>query len=152
MKKTRWVLAGLLAAAAISMGPARAEPPTVTTPNISLHFDATGEISSCTLGPKMQAAALTGGSMLEGCSATGAVGVKRLPGGGLAVARKVQNPQHRVALLTDRFTPAKDSVRWVAEVVADGEPWTTPVVLQLKLPATARTALLDAVGQRESLG
>ena len=56
----------------------------------------------------------------------------------------VHGPSGRRAALTERFLPAKDSVRWEVEIHGDSAPWSTGLRTRLWSPATNTTRFWTA--------
>ncbi|MCC6125142.1 MAG: hypothetical protein IT426_09290 [Pirellulales bacterium] len=123
---------------AVAIGPGRPEADApepkyhVAASGIVISLDAQGGIAGCSLGEGKIAQPLEGGTSLSGCLTQGEVTVKSLPGGGYEFARKLVDGRQRVCVQTDRFTPAKDSVRWEVEIVGEGgDPRSVPIVTRL---------------------
>ncbi|MHB8866725.1 MAG: hypothetical protein ACYC6N_30560 [Pirellulaceae bacterium] len=113
-------------------------PVTVTTEGLSLDLDQDGQIVGCKLGGKTSQP-ISGGVSLVGCSATGATTSKQLSNGGVEFTRRVENAQTRACLLSERFLPTQNSIRWEMEVVSDGGPWSAPLEFQLKYSSSPQT-------------
>ena len=101
----------------------------VAAPSISIGLTDEGEIVG----------RFSGRSELDGCHSEGKAIVKPLASG-YAFTRTFADARGHRCTVTDRFTPTKTSIRWEMEVTSDAaQPWTTPLVLQLKCPATPKT-------------
>ena len=117
----------------------------IRSKELTLKLSADGRIVGLRVGAKQLERGVVGQTLLEGCRPHGDVAAKAIRPGGMeftwTVAAGKPADQCQVS---ERFRPAKDSIRWEMEVVADGEPWTVPLVLQLQFPATAKTRFWTA--------
>ena len=109
--------------------PAKPAKFSVASPSLKIELSEDGEITG----------KLRGRTRLAGCRREGAVAVKCLDGGGFAFTRTFADANNHRSLVTDRFTPAGDSVRWEVEVRSDDRPWSTAVETHLEYPATEAT-------------
>jgi hypothetical protein len=114
----------VLAAIFVAFASANAANLSVKSPSIMIELTGTGEITG----------AFSGGSVLEGCQQDGPT-VGRKFGDVCTFTRTLTDARNHRALVTDRFTPTRDSIRWEVEVVSEDAPWTTPVEMRLKFPA-----------------
>lgn len=106
----------------------------VSTPALKIELNEDGEITG----------KFSGRTRLAGCRTEGSVVAKKISGGGYAFMRTLTNAQGRRARVSERFTPAKDSIRWEMEVVSDDEPWSAAIETAFTYPATAATRFWTA--------
>ena len=102
----------------------------VKAPGLSVTLNAQGRIVDCTI------AKVAGQTLLDGCKTVGPVAVKTIGGGGYAFTRKLTDDQDHQAMLTERFTPTSNSVRWEVQITSKDKPWTTAITTQINYPAT----------------
>jgi hypothetical protein len=115
----------------------------VETPGLTVELSPDGEITSISTGKTRRA--VHGGASLANCVQTEATRAARLPGGGASFSRVVRGQSGQPCVVTERFSPAKASIRWELELVSSSaEPWTTPLQLELGCPATGRTRFWTA--------
>lgn len=58
----------------------------------------------------------------------------------MRVIRQLWGPKGQKCVVTETFTPTKNSIRWEAAVACDNsKPWSTSLIFRLKYPATAKT-------------
>ena len=120
----------------------------VSSATMKIDLSADGEITG----------ALGGCTRLQGCRSTGPVATTRLAGGGYAFTRQWADAGggtaagRRRCTVTDRFLPAKDSIRWEVEIVGGGSPWTTVIETCLNYPATPATRFWTAWSDPENQG
>ena len=123
----------------------------VRTKDLVVKLSGNGEIVGAMLGGRETA--LAARTRIVGCYPAGAAKAARLASGGLKVTRALRQVMTgRTLTVTDRFTPAVDSVRWEIEVLAGGEPWTTDIATELEYPATAATRFWTAWSDPEHSG
>lgn len=118
-------------------------PYIITTSDLSLSFDNEGKIINGTYtsgdGKKLKKVNLEGGSVLVDFKSKGVTSVKKLQNGGYEFRRWVINNANESCLVSDRFTPTKNSIHWEMTVESNKKyPWSTPMVLSLKYPATKK--------------
>jgi len=77
--------------------------------------------------------------MLEGCRIEGKVEAKKSLRGICEFTRRMTDSKGHFCLVTDRFSPTKDSIRWEVDVTSEGPSWTTPMEMRLRLPSTEKT-------------
>jgi hypothetical protein len=116
----------------------------VKSPEFTVRLDAAGNVVSCLAGKKKLFWALAGQTKLAGCRLAGSVMAKRIPGGGYAFTRTLADAQGHRCVVTDRFMPTKDSVRWEVEIVSDGAPWSTAIETRLNYRAGEGTRFWTA--------
>lgn len=113
----------------------------IKSDGIALQLDPAGNVIAATVEGK--AWPLTAGSSLAGCQTVGDTTFHK-SGKELSFSRTVTDGKGHTATVTDRFAPAKDSVRWQIEIRSGGEPWTADVVTELNHPATPATRFWTA--------
>ena len=86
---------------------------------------------------------LTGTTDLAGCRTVGGTKEKK-SGKGLSFRRSVTDGKGHTAIVTERFTPTKDSIRWEIEIRSDNAPWSTAIDTSLNYPATKQTQFWTA--------
>ena len=125
----------------------------VAAPNLVVQLDENGCITGILLGGKKLSRPAAGGTEIAGCRIAGKVGHKSLSGGGVEFTRKLAGGGgNQACVLTDRFTPSKESVRWEIEIQGEGEPWTAPIQTRLEYPATSHAARFWAPWSDPRLG
>ena len=102
--------------------------------NLTVRLDAKGRIVGADVGPKKLGRALTGETVLEGCSAGGPVAARRLEGDGVEFSSRIIGPDQKQADMIQRFLAGRGSVRWEIEITSGGEPWTVPITTKLRWP------------------
>ncbi len=86
-----------------------------------------------------------GTTRLAGCVVDGEVAQRALDGGGIEFAKTMSDPiQNRRCAVTERFVPAKDSVRWEVEIRGQGEPWSTAIDTCLEFGNVAKDDIWTA--------
>ncbi len=117
----------------------------IRSKELTLKLSADGRIVGLGVGGKQFQRSVAGRTFLEGCRLQGGVAAKALRPGGMEFTRTLAADKlaNRCQVL-ERFTPTKDSIRWEMELVADGEPWTAPLVMRLQFPAAAETRFWTA--------
>ena len=89
--------------------------------------------------------ALRAETTLARCTNAGAISARELTGGGVEFTRQVVHaPSGRQAEVTERFLPARDSIRWELEIRGDAAPWSTGIETRLRWPATHTTRFWTA--------
>ena len=130
--------------------PAASSPPPppkfkVRAPGLEIELSAQGEIVGATAGKTGLYRLLQGGTALARCTNTGPVSARDLTGGGVEfTGQLVHAPSGQRAALTQRFLPAKDSVRWEIEIRGEAVPWSTGIETRLLWPATNTTRFWTA--------
>jgi hypothetical protein len=104
----------------------------VASRNLTLRFDAQGNIVGSWLGPQKLPRALTGNSTLEGCRAGVPATAQRLKAGGVEFFSPLLCAEGRQGTMVQRFLPRDGSIRWEMQVTFAGPPWTTPATTTLK--------------------
>ena len=113
----------------------------IKTDGISISVDATGNIVSARV--KGRDWPLTGGTSLVGCNTVGQTKLKK-SGRTISFVRSVTDSQGHQAIVTDRFTPTRDSIRWEVEIKSESSPWSTAIQTSLNYPATEKTRFWTA--------
>ncbi|MHB8524217.1 MAG: NPCBM/NEW2 domain-containing protein [Limisphaerales bacterium] len=104
-----------------------------------------GEIVGASIGRVGLRRSLQGGTALARCTNAGAVSARKTTGGGVEFTRQIVHaPSGQRATLTERFLPAKDSVRWEIEIRGAAAPWSTGIETRLRWPATNMTRFWTA--------
>ena len=116
----------------------------VKSPRIIVRLDAAGNVVNCLAGSNKLFLPLAGQTKLAGCRLVGSVAVKKLSGGGYAFTRRLADAQGHGCVVTDRFLPTKDSIRWEVEVAGDGAPWSTAIETCLNYKSTGATRFWTA--------
>jgi len=107
----------------------------ISSGDISIELSSDGEITSVTLKDKKIKRNLFGNTNLAGCGFQGKIVSKRLRVGGVEFTKNLVDKRNcRQCTLTERFIPAKDSLRWEVEIWGQGEAWSTPIKTQLNYP------------------
>ncbi len=101
----------------------------VASPSITVQLAEDGDITGLEVGGERMG--VRGLTRLAGCQIAGKAVATELPGGGLAVSRKLTGPQNHSCTVTERFTPGRESIRWEVEINSPDEPWTTAVITRL---------------------
>jgi hypothetical protein len=114
----------------------------VSVPGLEVRLSDSGEVVGMTLGDQIHA--VRGRTFLSGCQTVGQVAVNELPGGGIEFSRAVQNVDGRKCQVTERFTPATNSVRWEVKIQSDDVDWSAPVVTTLAWPDSAQAGIWAA--------
>jgi len=90
-----------------------------------------------------EASAVKGGCVPEfvmGCPQVGKAEVSSTEENEMKVIRHMRGPKGQLCVVTETFTPTKDSIRWEAAVACDdSKPWSTYLFFRLRYPATAKT-------------
>lgn len=129
--------------AGVVKGPAEAKYE-VKSSGIVVRLDEAGGLVNCLAGKQKLAWPLAARTKLAGCRLQGRVEVRKLPGAGYAFARKLADAQGHRCLVTDKFLPTRNSIRWEIEIVSDDGPWSTSIEACLDYAATARTRFWTA--------
>ena len=117
----------------------------VRSPGLELGLSDQGEIVQASFGKANHAWPVRGETKLANCTNACAVSARQLPGGGAEFARAlIHAPSGQRAQVTERFLPAKDSIRWEIEIRGAGTPWTTGIATWLRWPATNSTRFWTA--------
>ena len=126
-----------------SDAPAKSPKYEVHAKGLVVKLSGNGEVVGVVQGGREKA--LTARTSVGGRVRADAVKAARLASGGVEFTRTLRHPAAgRTFTVTDRFTPAGDSVRWEIEVLSDGKPWTTDITTELDYPATAATRFWTA--------
>lgn len=74
------------------------------------------------------------------CPQVGESQVSSTAENGMQVVRHMRGPKGQECLVTETFTPTRNSIRWEVAVACDNsKPWTTYLFSRVKYPATAKT-------------
>jgi hypothetical protein len=115
----------------------------ITAPGLILRLSADGEISGTTVGKIDRAA--RGRAYLADCVQEGATRAEKSSSGAVSFTRALRHRSGQTCWVTERFSPTKTSIRWELVVVsAAADPWTTPLALELRWPATEKTRFWTA--------
>jgi hypothetical protein len=114
---------------------------------LAVRFDAQGRMAVDTLYGKPFP--LSGFTELAGCSSQGEVRTETR-GKTHAFIRKVADGAGHAAILTDSFTPTKDSIRWDVEIISDGAPWSTAIETRVNYPATSESRFWTTWGHPDN--
>lgn len=104
---------------------------------IRLNLNSTGKITGLMIGEKT--VALQGYTKLTQCREEELLRVINLSGGGIQFTRLVKNQSGNQCLVTDKFTPEPNSIRWEVDIYSDDNPWNAAVITSLKYPVTNDT-------------
>jgi hypothetical protein len=116
----------------------------VKAPGLTINLNERGRIAGTSV------AALKGWTRLGGCRQVGEVAAKKLAGGGYAFTRQLADAQNHSALVTDLFTPTKDSIRWEVEITSDDKPWSTAIRTEFRYPATPESRFWTTWGHPDN--
>ena len=86
---------------------------------------------------------LTGVTELVDCQTVGET-KERKSGKSLTFRRLVRDSESHTAVVTERFMPTTDSIRWEVEIRSDNAPWSTAIETSLNYPATEQTRFWTA--------
>jgi hypothetical protein len=114
----------------------------VGIPGFEVRLSAFGQVVGMTFGH--QSRAVQGRSELAGCQIEGPVLVQKLRGAGVEFSRAEGNADGRRCQVTERFTPATNSVRWEVEIQSDDQDWSAPVITTLTWPEAAKAGVWAA--------
>lgn len=141
-------------AEAVLIGKPRPAPPLpalrpakfkVGVPGLEIELSDQGEIVGAATGGTGLRRLLQGSTALARCTNDGTVSARKMTGGGVEFTRQIVHaPSGQRAALTERFLPAKDSVRWEIEIRGDAAPWSTGIETRLRWPATNTTRFWTA--------
>ncbi|GHV29454.1 hypothetical protein FACS1894177_00360 [Bacteroidia bacterium] len=99
---------------------------TVTSGQLSIHLTKSGKIVG--LKTDKIRRPVRGQLCLNGCSNEADFAMRKPSKGVFEFSRTVKNQSGNEARITERFIPtAAGTIRWEAEIVGLGEPWTTPI-------------------------
>ena len=120
--------------------------------DLTLELTADGQLVGATFwGRRGGHVALRGGTRLAGCGETARARAQPLPDGGVEFGREVRDGvSRRRAVVTERFRPAADSLRWEVEVRGRARPWSTAVETRLHWPAGEATRYWTAWADSQS--
>ena len=111
----------------------------VKAAGIAVKLDNAGNLLGCLIGEKGSERAFAGQTMLEGCQIVGKVEAKESPSGVYTFTRRMTDSKGHFCLVTDRFSPTKDSIRWEVDIVGEGAPWSVPIKTSLQtVPGNTR--------------
>ena len=117
----------------------------VRAPGLEIELSEEGEIVGVTLGSAGLRRALRGSTALAHGTNAGGAAARELTGGGVEFTRQIVHaPSGQRAALTERFLPAKDSVRWEIEIRGAAEPWSTGIETRLHWPVSNSTRFWTA--------
>ena len=117
----------------------------VRSPGLEIDLSDQGEIVGASLGSAGVRQTLQGGTALARSTNTGPVSARELAGGGLEFTWTIVHaPSGQRAAVTERFLPARDSVRWEIEIQGEAAPWSTGIETRLRWPATNTTRFWTA--------
>jgi len=109
----------------------------VKAPGFIVRLSADGEIVGTTIGRIDRA--VHGRANPDNCVQAGETRAVGLPSGGVSFTRILRHQSGETCLVTERFSPTQTSIRWELDVVSSAvNPWTTPLALELRWPATER--------------
>lgn len=107
----------------------------LTTRGLEVRVSAEGTIAGIRFGSESAERPVAAETMLRGCRLEGAARVSRLPDGGVEFEKQcVAEGGKNRAVLTERFRPGPDSIRWEVEVRGEGKPWSTPIQTVIRWP------------------
>lgn len=128
----------VFSAAAISNPSAAQE---IKAGSLAVSLDPTGNIVAARVDGKVWP--LTGATELAGCQTLGETKAKK-SGQGFSFIRTVTDGKGHTAIVTERFMPAKDSIRWEVDIRSDDAPWSTAIETSLIYAATDQTRFWTA--------
>ncbi len=99
----------------------------VKAAGIAVKLDEAGNLLGCLIGEKRSERALAGQTMLDGFKNVGKVEAKKSSHGVCEFTRRMTDSKGHFCLVTDRFSPTKDSIRWEVDIVGEGAPWSVPI-------------------------
>ena len=103
--------------------------------NIAVQLSPAGGLSAVRTGPGGAFIPAGGGTEIGGATSKGeAIRVTSEEGGTMFRRTFADNKSGQSCTVTDRFTPARDSIRWEVEV-SGGEPFSTEILTRLQMPA-----------------
>ena len=128
---------------AVTQAPAPKAKYSVHAPGITLKLSDRGEICAVILGKTYYP--MTGRSGLRGCAEGKTVKVRKLANRGMEFVRSLsrENPAGE-CLLTERFTPTKNSIRWELAISGKGAPWSAPIITGIRWPETKQARFWTA--------
>jgi hypothetical protein len=100
---------------------------------LKLRLTAEGEIVGVTLG-RTPERPVHGKTRLGGCRLEGQPVARQSRDGRLEVRRTLVNRQGRKCVVTDKFSPEKDRVRWEVELRSTNAPWSAPILTEIEWP------------------
>ena len=118
----------------------------VAVPGLTIHLDERGRIAGAS------PVEVPGQTRLGGCRTVGEVAVKQVAGGGYAFTRGLADSLGHHAVMTERFIPDKDSIRWDVEITSADAPWSAPVVSQLRCAKPRESMIWAAWGSPDFSG
>lgn len=123
----------------------------VHAPGIILKLSERGEICGVILGNIYHP--MTGRTGLRGCEEDRAVKVRKLTNQGMEFVHSLShgNPAEQ-CLVTERFTPTRDSIHWELEISGKGAPWSAPIITRISWPETQLARFWTAWGDPEISG
>jgi hypothetical protein len=114
----------------------------VGVPGLEVRLSASGQVVGMVLSHRSRA--VQGRTELAGCQTEGAVSARKLRGGGVEFSRTARNADGRRCRVTERFTPASNSVRWEVEIQSYDPDWSAPVITTLTWPDAAKAGVWAA--------
>ncbi|HUW61925.1 MAG TPA: hypothetical protein VMZ06_13070, partial [Candidatus Bathyarchaeia archaeon] len=105
----------------------------VQSDTVALGISHTGQIVGVELRDSGIKKAVRGETVIDGCTLTSSDS-KWLENNGLEFARRYDSES---CVLTERFIPAGDSIRWEIEIEGGDTPWTTEIQTRLSWPDPA---------------
>ncbi len=126
---------------------AAADAPVTGTPaaelastDLSIKLAADGRVAGAAWGNPRMPRALTAQTLLAECQRDGATTMRKRDDGSVTFqSRWVQPATPNACVLTERFAPTPNSMRWEIEIRGEGAPWSTEILSQLIYQATPQT-------------
>ncbi len=112
----------------------------ISTQNLVIHVSDKGEINEMWLGDRKIDKPVKAFAGISGCHPVGEPQIKRLRSGGVEFTRTLVNDSLGTScILTQRFQPTDNSIRWTLKISGRGKPWGSSINTFFKYPSSKNT-------------
>jgi len=119
----------------------------IRSAGITVQLNKQGNITGILAGDSKTPFVVSGGTLLDELAIRGKIEVKYNQDSGSCVfTRNMADIKGHTCIVTDRFIPTTNSIRWEIEIHSDGEIWTTPISTRLKYSASGNSRFWTAWG------
>ena len=138
----RWMLACIFVFSACSQGGFQ-----VKTAGLVITLSPEGEIKSLTVKGKRFNKPVCASTIIAGCRQEGTTIVQQMDDGTIRFERTlVHDSLQQSCVVTDKFIPTANSIRWELTVQGKGEPWGSLIQTRIHYPAGQGTSYWTAWG------
>ncbi len=112
--------------------------------DLAVRLSGNGEIVGIQIGKNGVEKKMTALSSVEGCSQQGKTRVRKNKNGGLEfsgtlTSDSLSGGDENSCVVTEKFFPTRNSIRWVMEIRGQGKPWSAAINTGFNYPANKQT-------------